>query len=118
MNAPYGWPLTAAGAILMIVGLTMIGASLTRHGRRHARAHRPAAGLLGALTCASLGGGVITAAEWLILSQIGPGAAWVAVLAVPAFLAAATVTRVLVIARTVHVRGRVRAIRRDPRCPR
>jgi hypothetical protein len=116
MNAPHGWPLTATGAILMIAGLTMIGASSTRHGRRRTRAHRPVAGVSGALMCTSLGGGVIAAAQWLILSQTGPGAVWAAVLAVPAFLAAATLTRLLMIARALHLRHRVRAIRRDRRC--
>jgi hypothetical protein len=118
MNAPHGWPLTATGAILMIAGLAMIGASLTRHGRRRTRADRPVAGPAGALTCTSLGGGVITAAEWLMLSRTGSGVIWVAVLAVPAFLAAATLTRLLVIARTLHRHHRVRAIRRDRRCQR
>jgi hypothetical protein len=67
--------------------------------------------------CTSLGGGVIAAAEWLILSRTVPGAVWAVVLAVPAFLAAATLTRLLVIARTVHVRRRQeRAIRRGRRC--
>ena len=118
MSMTHGSSLITTGAILVIVGLAMIRSSFARPARRRTRAHRPAAGLSGALTCTSLGGGVIAAAEWLILSQTGPGAAWVAVLAVPAFLAAATVTRLLVIARTFHVRHQVRAIRRGRRCHR
>ena len=68
--------------------------------------------------CTSLGGGVITAAEWLMLSRNGSGVVWVAVLAVPAFLAAATLARLLGIARTLHLHHRVRAIRRERRCQR
>jgi hypothetical protein len=115
MSATHGWSMIATGTALMLLGLAMTWASFARSGRRRARAHRPAAGLSVALTCTSLGGGVIAAAEWLILSQTGAGAAWVVVLALPAFLAAATVTRVLVIARTHYVRRQVRAIRRGRR---
>lgn len=115
MSATHGWTLIATGAALIVLGLAMIWASFARAGRRRARAHRLAAGLPVALMCTSLGGGVIAAAEWLILSRIGPGAAWVAVLAVPAFLAAATVTRLLVIARTIHMRHQMRAVRRGRR---
>jgi hypothetical protein len=118
MSATVGWSLIATGAVLMIAGLAMVWASLARPARQRARAHRMAAGLPGALTCTSFGAGVIAAAEWLILSQTRPGAAWLAVLAVPAFLAAATVTRVIVIARTVHVRQRARAIRWNRGCQR
>jgi hypothetical protein len=117
MSATHGGSLIATGAALMVLGLAMTWASFARSERR-ARAHRPAAGLSVALTCTLLGGGVIAAAEWLILSRTGPGAAWVAVLAVPAYLAAATVTRLLVIARTIHVRRQARAVRRGRRCHR
>jgi hypothetical protein len=118
MSATHGWSMIATGTALMLLGLAMTWASFARSGRRRARAHRPAAGLSVALTCTSLGGGVIAAAEWLILSRTGPGAVWVAVLAVPAFLAAATVMRLLGVARTIHVRRQVRAVRRGRRCHR
>ena len=54
----------------------------------------------------------------LMLSRTGSGVVWVVVLAVPAFLAAATVTRLLGIARTLHLQHRVRVIRWARRCRR
>jgi hypothetical protein len=57
--------------------------------------------------------GVITGAQWAVLSQTGPGAAWVAVLWLPAFLAAATVARLLAVVRIGYGRRRrARAVRR------
>ena len=117
MNGPHGWPLTTTGAVLMIAGLTLLAASPTRTARQM-RAPRRAAGVAGALASTVLGGGVIAAVEWLILSRIEPGTVWVAVLTVPAFLAAATVTRLVLVARTVAVRRRWWAIRSDRGCRR
>ena len=49
----------------------------------------------------SVAGGVITGVQWAVLSQTGPGVAWAVVLWLPAFLAGATVTRLLSVLRIV-----------------
>ena len=110
----HGW--TAAdldrGRAAMVWRRAMVWASgpTPRAGR-----HRPGRGSGGradvhiASAC-----GVITGVQWAVLSQSGPGAAWVAVLSVPAFLAGATVTRLFAVLRIVHGRRRrVRGTRRE-----
>ena len=43
--------------------------------------------------------GVITGVQWAVVSQTGPGVAWAVVLGLPAFLAGATVARLLAVLR-------------------
>ena len=106
MSAETGWLLIAAGAGPVVVGMAMVGVAAPRAKRRRGRAVRPAAGLSGALTCTSVVCGVIAGVQWAILSQTGPGAAWAVVLWLPAFLAGATVTRLLAVLRIVCCRRR------------
>jgi hypothetical protein len=54
-------------------------------------------------------GGLITGVQWVVVGQTGPGAVWLVVLGVPAFLAGATVVRLLAVVGIV--RGRRRAAR-------
>jgi len=119
MSAATGWVLIASGVALAVVGMAMLWVSAARATRRRARAARPLAGLPGALMCTSVVGGVITGVQWAVLSQTGPGAAWVAVLWLPAFLAAATVARLLAAFCIVLARRRqAHGVRSGRRCHR
>jgi hypothetical protein len=119
MNPTTAWVLIGSSAALVVAGTTMLWASSALAKRHRPRAARPLAGPAGALTCTSVVCGVITGAQWAVLSQTGPGAAWLAVLWLPAFLAAATVVRLLALVRVVlGRRGRARAIRRGRGCHR
>ncbi|MGD9527062.1 MAG: hypothetical protein AB7I38_17195 [Dehalococcoidia bacterium] len=102
MTPLQGWSLVALGAVLMIAGSAMIRAA-GRKSQLRKRSTRPIAGVLKGLTCTALGCAVITGTQWAILSRTGSGAVWVGVLALPGFLAAATVTRLLSLWRTVHL---------------
>jgi hypothetical protein len=57
-------------------------------------------------------GGLITGVQWVVVSQTAPAAAWMAVLGVPAFLAGATVVRLLAIISIVHRRRRASRVGR------
>jgi hypothetical protein len=46
--------------------------------------------------------------QWAVVSQTGPAAAWVVVLGAPAFLAGATVVRLLAVIAIVHRRRAAR----------
>lgn len=118
MSATQGWSLIATGAFLLIAGSTMVWPSSAPSLQRRARSHRPATNLTMPVACTSLGCGVITGVQWAVLNQTTPGATWVAVLSLPAFLAAAAVTRLLAISRSTQVRRQLRAIRRDRKCQR
>jgi hypothetical protein len=93
--------LIFAGVGLAVAGLVMMQAGRPRAGQRRDRTGRPT-GALGALTCAAVSAGAITGVEWAVVSQTDR--AWVSliVLALPAFLAGATVARLLAVVRTIH----------------
>jgi hypothetical protein len=97
--------LIVAGIGLAVVGIVMIWAGRPRAGRRQDRASRPTEAS-GALTCAAVSAGVITGVEWAVVSQTDRAWVWVIVLGLSAFLAGATVARLLAFARSVHGRRR------------
>jgi hypothetical protein len=115
MSAQTGWMLIALGTALAVVGATMVNASVARfpqnparlaRARRHDQAGTPTRGLPGALVSTSLLGGVLTGVQWVVLSKTGPAALWVAVLGLPAFLAGATVIRLIAVLRAAYRRHR------------
>ena len=107
--AKHGWLLIAIGVVLVVVvGVLMVWASGPRHRRRRTRAASSRARLSTALLCAGATGGLIAGVQWAVLSQTGP-AAWVAVLGPPAFLAGASVTRLLLLVLDVARQQRRRA---------
>ena len=122
MSAQTSWLLIGTGAAMTVAGLTILWCSAARarqHRARSARSARPRAGLARALTCTSVVCGLITGMQWAVLSQTGPGEAWAVVLSLPAFLAGATVARLLAVLRSVHGRRRqARAGRRGRGCRR
>jgi hypothetical protein len=125
MSAQTSWLLIGTGAAMTVAGLAMLWCSSARARQHRARSARPArparprAGLAGALTCTSVVCGLITGMQWAVLSQTGPGEAWAVVLSLPAFLAGATVARLLAVLRSVHGRRRqARAGRRGRGCRR
>ena len=102
--------LIVVGVVLAVVGAAMLWASRPRATRRRGvRVSHPVSGRSGALVCAAVAGGLITGVQWVVVSQTSPAAAWLFVLGVPAFLAGATVVRLLAIIGIV--RGRRRAAR-------
>jgi hypothetical protein len=116
MNPETSWLLIAAGAALAVLGMAMVWASTVQakphRGRPVRRCARPAKALTGSLILC----GVITAGQWAVLSHTAPGAAWALALWLPAFLAAATVTRLLTVLRAVRARRRLtRVARHDGR---
>jgi hypothetical protein len=128
MTADNAWLLITTGAVSMVLGAGMVWAAgrakrhsgLVRMGRRFRSCLGRAVGGLrrrvGVLLCTSLATGVIVAAQWVVLVPLRPPPVW-AVLGLPAFLAGATVTRLLVAVRVAvwafHVRRRrARLLRR------
>jgi hypothetical protein len=112
MSTETAWVLIGAGPSLAVAGAVLPWvASAAR-----AKPRRPWMGrLLGArsraLTGTSVVCGVIAGAQWAVLRQAGPKATWVAVLWLPAFLAAATVVRLLAVIRILGGRRcRARAV--------
>jgi hypothetical protein len=127
MSATTAWALIGFAAALMLVGTVMLWASAPRTKsptmapttRRRARAARRPGGWVGALTRTSVVCGVIMGVQWAVLTANGPGPAWVAVLWLPAFLAAATVARLLaVMGIGLRQWRRARVLRRHRRCHR
>jgi len=115
MSTENGWLLITAGVVLAVVGMAMVWASAPRAERR-GRAVHPLRGLSGALTGTAVAGGVITGMQWAVVSQTGPAVAWAVVLGLPAFLAGATVIRLLRVLCVAHGRRRlVRTARRERR---
>ena len=108
------WPAMSPELLIVIgSGLTVVGAGMfwscrPRTRRRRALRPHPVWGSSGALICAGFVGGVITGVQWVVVSQTAPGAAWVVVLALPGFLAGATVVRLLVVIGVVLHRRRQR----------
>jgi hypothetical protein len=119
MSAQTSWLLISTGAATTVAGLAMLWCSAAQATQHRARSARPRAGLAGALTCTSVVCGLITGVQWAVLSQTGPGEVWAVVLSLPAFLAGATVARLLAVVRSVHGRRRqARAGRRGRGCRR
>jgi hypothetical protein len=104
--------LITVGVGLAVVGMAMIWAGRPQAGRRRDRRSSPT-GASGALTCAAVSAGVITGVEWAVVSQTDRALAWVIVLGLPAFLAGATVARLLAVAGTVHGRRQARKVLRE-----
>ncbi len=101
--------LIGIGVVLTVVDAAMLWASGPRAmRRRRARMPRPVSGRSGALICAAVASGLITGVQWAVVSQTGPAAAWVVVLGAPAFLAGATVVRLLAVIAIVHRRRAAR----------
>ena len=99
--------LIVVGVILAVVGAALLWASRPRAARRRRkRVPRPASARSGALVCAAVAGGLITGVQWVVVSQNSPVATWIVVLGVPAFLAGATVVRLLAVIGIVHRRRR------------
>jgi heme exporter protein D len=121
MSVNYGWPLITIGAISMVAGLLLVRVSarlrraarrpVARRATRRMRTCRPTIGQAGALWCTSVTCGVITGMQWAVLTQSEPGAGWAVVLGMPAFLAGATVTRLLRLLRIAHGQRREARIR-------
>ena len=113
-SATTAWVLIVFGAATAGIGMAMLWAAAHTKQRRPGAA-RPPAGRVAAMTCTSVSCGVITGGQWALLSQIGPGPGWIATLCLPAFLAAATVTRLLAVVRIVGRRRSARVVRRGRR---
>jgi hypothetical protein len=110
-----------AGAVLLVASTKTATRSPVRPGRpdrirpasRRQGMHR---GLVGRLSVTSVMTGVITGAQWVVLrpTEPEPTTTGMLVLGVPAFLAAATITRLLAVAsRVLSDRRRSRAARRQ-----
>lgn len=111
-----GWPvspqtLIIAGIGLAVVGAVMVWAGRPRPARRRDRTSPPR-GVSSALACAAVSAGVITGLEWVVLSHTDRTLVWVVVLGAPAFLAGATVARLLAVGRTVYGRRPARGVLR------
>ena len=98
MTTEQAWWLIAIGVVSILVGAAMIRASSTpRSGRGRPWTRDRGRGAVWALPGTTVGAAVITGAQWAVLNRTGSGAGWLAVLSLPAFLAAATVWRLLVL---------------------
>ena len=124
MTAQISWLLIAAGGVSALVGIAMVLSATTAPvgrgwGRAVARLRAPSGGprwggLSGALTCTSVATGMIIGGQWEVVTQTGPTAVWAVVLGLPAFLAGATVARLLAVLCAVpRRRCQARAIRRE-----
>jgi hypothetical protein len=104
-GAETGRVLIIVGVGLAVLGLAMLRASTVRASRaptvrvdrRRTGISGPVPGLSGALACTALTGGVIASVEWAILGQTGSATVWTVALGLPALLAGATVTRLLLL---------------------
>ena len=97
--------LIIAGVGLAVVGAVMMWAGRPPAGRRRDRTGWPT-GVSGALTCAAVSAGLITGVEWAVVSLTDRAWVSVIVLALPAFLAGATVARLLAVVPVGHRRRR------------
>lgn len=119
MTAEDSWLLITTGFVSMVLGAGMMWAA--GRARRHAGLVRLACRLriglgrglgglrrrAGVLACTSLGTGMIVAAQWAVLVPAGSPQVWL-LLGLPAFLAGATVARLLAVAGTLLGRRRAR----------
>lgn len=106
MNSETSWFLIASGSVLAVLGIAMVRASSLQAQPCRGRAVRPCASPARTLARCSILCGVITAGQWAVLSHTEPGAAWALTLWLPAFLAAATVTRLLAVLRAIGAQRR------------
>lgn len=104
MSTEVGWLLIAIGVGLALVSCAMLAASRVS-----------AAGSTGtgsAFSCALLTAGVIVGVQWSVIAPDGPHVVSAVVLGLPAFLAGATVARLLKALRTARSHQRTRTGRR------
>jgi hypothetical protein len=100
-----GEQLITVGLVLAGLGMVMVWSSGARAGRRSERAVREVTRVGGALTRTVVTAGVITGAQWAVVSLTGSPTAWAVALGLPALFAGATVARLLAVTqviRTVH----------------
>ncbi len=116
MTIAQAWWLIAIGAVSIRLGVAMLWASSTpRSGRRRPRARGRGRGAVWASIGTTVGAAVIAGAQWAVLSRTGSGAGRVAVLSVPAFLAAATAWRLLIVWLAIVDHAARRGTWRNPR---
>ncbi len=109
MTIQTGPLLITVGVVSTLAGTAMLAASRPR--AQPPRRPRPHASVsTAALAWTSVGCGVVTGVQWALLSRTEPGTVWMVVLTLPAFLAAATVTRVLAVWRPFPRLRRARAV--------
>ena len=122
MNPEIGGLLVVAGLVLVLAGSAMVWMSTRRAQRRRVRAvARPGrlpGGWAGALFSTSVTTGVILGVQWTAVAQTRSVAMWTLVLGLPAFLAGATVTRLLAVLHLVFRRRRAQATRPSGRAGR
>ncbi len=100
-----GEQLITVGLVLAGLGMVMVWSSGARAGRRSERAVREVTRVGGALTRTVVTAGVITGAQWAVVSLTGSPVAWAVAFGLPALFAGATVARLLAVTqviRTVH----------------
>jgi hypothetical protein len=122
MNPEIAGLLVAAGLVLVLAGSAMVWMSTRRAERRRVRPvaqpGRLPRGWAGALFCTSVATGVILVVQWTVVAQTGSVAVWTLVLGLPAFLAGATVTRLLAVLHLVFRQRRAQATRPSGRAGR
>jgi hypothetical protein len=110
MNPEIAGLLITTGLVLVLAGSAMVWMSTRRTKQRQARTvaqpARSPRGWAGALFCTSVATGVILGVQWTVVAQTGSVAVWALVLGLPAFLAGATVTRLLAVLHLVVRRRR------------
>jgi hypothetical protein len=107
LTAARGLPLSpmqliVGGIVLGVVGLAMVRASESQSRRPRRGTVKLGAGLLGPLAATAVTARVITGVQWAVVSHTGTTAVWAVASGLPAILAGATVTRLLLLARLAH----------------
>ncbi len=100
--------LITVGVVLAGLDAVMVWSSGARAGRRSERAVREVTRMSGAVTRTVLAAGVITGAQWAVVSLTGSVTAWAVALGLPALFAGATVARLLAVTEVIRTTGRVR----------
>jgi uncharacterized oligopeptide transporter (OPT) family protein len=98
-----GEQLITVGAVLAGLGMLMVWSSGARAGRRSERAVREVTRVSGALARTVVAAGVITGAQWAVVSLTGSPVAWAVALGLPALFAGATVSRLLAVTQVIRV---------------
>jgi uncharacterized oligopeptide transporter (OPT) family protein len=98
-----GEQLITVGAVLAGLGMLMVWSSGARTGRRSERAVREITRVSGALTRTVVAAGVITGAQWAVVSLTGSPVAWAVALGLPALFAGATAARLLAVTQVIRV---------------